>query len=421
MKKALIPVLIILVVAGILIFTAFRGLRLGSKTVTSAKDGIDFDLDIVGGTEIAFEANIPDGTSDADIKTGMQTLSTMLSRRLVKYGYTNATIKTVGNDGFLVDIPRADDIGDLAQKLANPADVNFIDYQGFVYLTRSDISSAKEDYGSLDNTEKSRYYISVELTDAGYEKFKAATKKIASYPQGSNYLEVTVDGETISRPYIDSQYADTGINTYSPKIVLSDSTNKELAQYTAGVISSGRTTFVLNVTEQYAVSPAFGTGTLRDIVRGGVIGVLLVMLLLFFFYRRTALYADAVMLVFVPLQIVLATFSGARMSLPGMTGIFLSILLLLFIDAEVLERLKTALAAGTPPEAAVKTSYKLANPASTDVSLIFLILAVLLLFAGTGQARSFGQTMLTGTILALLCATAIQKPLLLNAAKNGRF
>ena len=104
-----------------------------------------------------------------------------------------------------------------------------------------------------------------------------------------------------------------------------------------------------------------------------------------------------------------------------MTGIFLSILLLLFIDAEVLERLKTALAAGTPPETAVKTSYKLANPASTDVSLIFLILAVLLLFAGTGQARSFGQTMLTGTILALLCATAIQKPLLLNAAKNGRF
>ena len=418
MKKELIPTLIVLILAGILIFTAFRGLRLGSKTFSSAKAGIDFDLDIVGGTEIAFEAQIPDGTADADIKAGMLTLKTMLSRRLVKYGYTSATIKNVGADGFLVDIPRANEIGDLAQKLASPAAVQFVDYQGLVYLDRSDISSAKEDYGSLDNTEKQRYYISLELTDAGYQKFLAATKKIAGYPQGSNYLEVTVDGESISKPFIDSQYADTGINTYSPKLVLADSMNKALAQYIAGVISSGRTTFTLNAAEQYAVSPAFGTGTLRDIVRGGVIGVLLVMLLLFAFYRRSAFFANAVLLLFVPLQIVLATFSGSRMSLPGLTGIFLAVLLLIFIDMELLDRLKAALEAGTPPEAAVKSCYKLANPAVTDAGLILLILAAALLFAGTGQAKGFGQTMLLGTILAMFLATAVQKPLLLHAAKN---
>ena len=419
MKKAFIPALIVLIVAGVLIFTAFRGLRLGSKTVPSAKSGIDFDLDIVGGTEMAFEADIPAGTADADIKTGMQTLRTMLDRRLVKYGYTSATIKSVGDDGFLVDIPRANDIGNLAEKLASPAEVSFVDYQGYVYLDRSDISSAKEDYGSLDSSEKQRYYISVELTKEGYQKFVAATKKIASYPAGSNYLEVTVDGEIISKPYIDSQYADTGINTYSPKLVLADSANKELAEYTAGVISSGRTTFALNAVEQYAVSPAFGAGTLKDIVRGGVIGVLLVMLLLFLFYRRAALFADAVLLLFVPLEIVLASLSGLRMSLPGLTGIFLSALLLIFIDAEILERLQTDLAAGTPPEAAVKSSYKLSNPAITDAGIILLILTVVLLWMGTGQAKGFGQTMLTGTILSMFCATAVQKPLLQSAAKSG--
>lgn len=418
MKKELIPALIVAILAGVLIFTAFKGLHLGSKALPSAKDGIDFDLDIVGGTEIAFEAAIPDGTSDADVKTGMQTLKTMLSRRLVKYGYTSATIKEIGTDSFLVDIPRANDIGDLAQKLASPAAVCFVDYQGMVYLDRNDITSAKEDYGSLDNTENQRYYISLELTDAGYQKFLAATKQIAAYPQGSNYLEVTVDGESISKPFIGSQYADTGINTYSPKLVLADSMNKELAQYIAGVISSGRTTFTLSAVEQYAVSPAFGNGTLRSIVRGAVIGILLVMLLLLLFYRRAALFADVVLLLFVPLQIVLASCSGSRMSLPGLTGIFLAVLLLLFIDMEILEHLKMALAAGTPPEAAVKSCYKLANPAVTDAGLILLILAAALLFAGSGQARGFGQTMLLGTILAMFLSTAVQKPLLLNAAKN---
>ena len=420
MRKTLIFTAIILAAAGILIFTAVKGVHLGSKTVPSAKEGIDFDLDIVGGTEIAFEADIPAGTESADIKTGMQTLSTMLRRRLDADGYSTATIKQIGDDGFLIDIPRAEDVGDLASQLAKPATVQFRDYLGNIYLDRSDITSAKVNYGSLDGSEKSRYYISLELTDAGYQKFKTATQQIASYPDRSNYLEVTVDNKTISRPYIGSEYADTGINTYSPKIVLEDGTNKELAVYVAGVITSGRTAFALNITEQYNVSPAFGTGTLKGLVRGGVIGVLLVMVLLWLFYRRAALFVNAVLALFVPLHIVLAAVSGVKLSLPGITGIFLSILLLVFMDAELLEHLSAALSAGTPPGAAVKSSYKLANPAMTDGCLILLFLAVMLLWKGTGQARCFGQTMLTGSILALLCATALQKPLLLTAAKNGR-
>lgn len=420
MKKTLIFTVVLLAVAGILIFTAVKGMHLGSKTVPSAKEGIDFDLDIVGGTEIAFEADIPAGTETADIKTGMQTLSTMLRRRLNADGYSTATVKQVGNDGFLIDIPRAEDVGNLASRLAKPANVQFRDYAGNVFLDRSDIASAKVDYGSLGNSEKSRYYISIELTDAGYQKFREATRQIASYPDRSNYLEVTVDKQTISRPYIGSEYADTGINTYSPKIVLEDGMNKELAEYVAGVIASGRTAFALKRTEQYNVSPAFGADTLRDLVRGGLIGVLLVMALLWLFYRRAALFVNTVLALFVPLHIVLTTISGFKLSLPGITGIFLSILLLVFIDAELLEHLRTALSAGTPPAAAVKSSYKLVNPALTDGFLILLILAVMLLWRGAGQARCFGQTMLTGSILALLCVTALQKPLLLTAAKNGR-
>ena len=66
----------------------------------------------------------------------------------------------------------------------------------------------------------------------------------------------------------------------------------------------------------------------------------------------------------------------------------------------------------------MKNSYKLANPAITDVGLILLILAAALLMKGTGQAKGFGQTMLIGTILSMFLATAVQKPLLLHAAKN---
>lgn len=420
MKKTLIFTAIILAAAGILIFTAVKGLDFGSKSISSAKEGVDFDLDMVGGTEIAFEADIPAGTSEEEVKTGMQTLSTMLRRRLDESGYATATVKQIGNDGFLVDIPRANDIGELASQLAEPADVQFRDYLGNVYLDRSDISSSKVDYGSLDKSEKSRYYISIELTDAGYQKFKTATQTVAAYPEGSNYLDVTVDGKTISHPYIGSEYADTGINTYSPKLVLEDGTNKELAEYVSGIISSGRTSFALNVTEQYGVSPALGADPLKDIARGSVIGVLIVMALLWFFYRRAALFTDAVLLLFVPLHIILTAVSNVKLSLPGLTGIFLSIFLLVFIDVEILDHLRVALSAGTPPETAVKNSYKLVNPVLTDVCVILLLLAAMLLWRGTGQARCFGQTMMTGTILAVLCATALQKPLLLTAAKNGQ-
>ena len=58
------------------------------------------------------------------------------------------------------------------------------------------------------------------------------------------------------------------------------------------------------------------------------------------------------------------------------------------------------------------------NPVTTDVGIILLIVAIALLWKGSGQVRGFGQTMLTGTILAMLCETAVLRPLLTGAAKN---
>lgn len=60
---------------------ALNGLNLGFYKVEAAKDGIPLGLDLVGGSEITYEAQIPAGTSAEDAANGINSAVAMLRQR----------------------------------------------------------------------------------------------------------------------------------------------------------------------------------------------------------------------------------------------------------------------------------------------------------------------------------------------------
>ena len=79
MKKSVVTVLVMVLLIALFVYTAFCGI---GSVVPSTQDGVVLGLDLVGGSEITYEAVIPDGTGANAISDGLKSATTMLRQRL---------------------------------------------------------------------------------------------------------------------------------------------------------------------------------------------------------------------------------------------------------------------------------------------------------------------------------------------------
>ncbi len=408
---------IVLLFSALLIFTAARGLKLGPVEIPSVKQGVALGLDLVGGTRLTYQAQIPEGSSKADIEKGVEAISAMLEHRLENRGYKDASLRVDEKNNFIIDIPKVADTGDTDAELSAPANVEFVDYLGNVLLNRGDITAASAGYGTAENSNVSRHYITIELTESGYEKFKAATAAVAAYPEGENYLQVIVDGELISRPYVGADYAGRGIDTYYPQIMLDVSANETFAQYLAGIISSGNSSFAISLCGKQTIYAVFDEAAVKSMLRVSLVGLALVLLYLAFSYKLPGLAASGALIIQISLLLIVLAVSGAKLSLPGIAGILLSASISVGAYVLLFERMRDTNAFGqelyrSAPEILQKT-----DKGVFDLGAVFILLSAALNWLGADVVKSFGQALLIGTVLTLLSVMLVLKPLMLSLSK----
>jgi len=90
----------------------------------------------------------------------------------------------------------------------NGSIVNITDKDGNVLISDKDIISCESGVASpTDNASAAviSYYLQIGITDEARQCFKEATKKISKYPDGENYLNVTVSGLNVNTSYIHSE------------------------------------------------------------------------------------------------------------------------------------------------------------------------------------------------------------------------
>lgn len=408
MKKSIIAIVVVIALTALLVMTALIGLDIGIVSLPNVQDGIVLGLDLVGGSEITYDAVVPEDATDVD--AGMNVAVTMLRQRCDNLGYTEANVYRSGERQVVVEIPNVDNPEEAVQQLGTTAVVEFVDADGKVWLGGSDIASAKCVYGQVDETGASAYYIQLAFTDEGKEKFVEATKAIASRAS-DNYMSITMDGETISSPNVDKKFASTGINSDTAMILMGNASVDEV-QYLANIISSGALPFALENSKLQTVGASLGEKSLETSLFAGLIGMILVMLFMIAVYRLPGLVSALTLVFYTALFAVVLAVSHANLTLPGIAGMILTIGMAVDANVIIFERIKEELRAGKSLRTSIDNGYHNAFTAILDSNITTAIAAIVLWWRGSGTIVGFAQTLLIGVVLSMFTMLIITRILL---------
>lgn len=421
MKKKYSPagLIVILLVIVLSTWTIFNGLNLGIAKIPNVKDGVVLGLDLVGGAEITYEADLEGADVSAEeLSEGMKAAQTMLRERLTTFGYTEADVYLSGDDRVVVAIPNIDDPEEAVQMLGSTAKVTFVDADGNVILTGDDLTGASMAYGDVDNTGFSVYYVNVDLSTEGQKKFTEATKQVASRTDGSNYISIMMDDEVISAPYVDAKYASTGINSEHVSITLGSNATQESASRLAGLIASGQLPFSLQNIQMESVSATLGLQSLNTSIQAAIIGLILIILFMVFYYRVLGV-ASAISLIFFAVVFVdIISWSHLNLTLSGIAGIILTLGMAVDANIVIFERIKEELRAGRTLRVAMDAGFKNAFSAILDSNVTTCIAACCLWWQGTGTIVGFAKTLLIGVLLSMFTMIVITRVILKTFANH---
>ena len=361
--------------------TAASSLKAIIPSVLDTDNGIRLGLDLVGGSRIVYEAEIPDGYNQANLADDMNSVQKVIRQRLTDKGFTEATVTLTGDNRVTVEIPQITNPEEAVQTLGTTAQLTFIDADGKEWLTGSDIKKATYGYGRPTGNEVTDvHYVQVQFTSEGQKKFAEATGNIAARTDGTNIMAIVMDNQVISSPSVSSQID-------SDSCVISGSFTRDSASELADLINAGQIPFSLKQVELRSVGPQLGADAMRTSLIAGAIGIVLVMLFMLIVYRIPGLVASIALCFYMVIEALIFSLVRVNLSLPGIAGIILSI--------------------GKTVKSAIDSGFKRAFTAILDSNITTLIACAVLFFLGTGTIVGFATTLGIGVIVSMFTALTV--------------
>ena len=415
MKKSILTYVIVVALIVLLAFTAVLGLDLGFAEIPSLEDGVTLGLDLVGGSEITYQAVIPEGTDAGTVESGIGAAITMLRQRLDSLGYSEATVLKQGDDMIVVDIPAVTNPEEAAAQIGTTAVVEFrtSDYDAAagtgMCVTGTAIKSAKAEFSAIDETGTSQWHVVLEFTPEGRKQFAEITKYAANMASGENYVGIYLDETAISQPQVGSEFAANGIDDDSAIITLGSSTQSEYATYLADIIAAGQLPFELENVKMESIGASLGERSLSTALMAGGIGIILVMLFMIICYRLPGVIASVALAFYTVLFLVVISVCKLNLSLPGIAGIILTVGMAVDANVIIFERIREEIAIGKTVRAAIDAGYKNAMSSIIDSNVTTLIAAVVLWKLGTGTTVGFAKTLFIGVILSMIVMLIVSR------------
>ena len=408
MKKSVISFIAVMLVIVLLGLCAVMGFTVAGRTIIPAvndtEHGIRLGLDLVGGSRIVYEAELPEGYDAGTLSRDMETAQSMIRQRLTNKGFTEATVALSGDNRISVEIPQITNPEEAVQTLGSTAQLVFMDADGKEWLTGTDIKRATAMYGQPTGAELTdEHYVQIEFTDEGTQKFSEATASIAARKNtdGMNFLAIVMDNQAISTPMVENQL------TQSTCVISGGNFTAESAKELADLINVGQMPFSLKQVELRSVGPQLGANALQTSLLAGAIGIVLVCLFMLIVYRIPGLVACLALGFYIVIEAVVFGLIRVNLSLPGIAGIILSIGMAVDANVIIFERIKEELRAGKTVKSAIDSGFKRAFTAILDSNITTLIAAAVLFWMGTGTIVGFATTLGLGVIISMFTALTV--------------
>ena len=392
--RALVSLVAIIVVVAVCAYLGLCGFGKGTMInyLKPWSDAISLGLDLRGGVYTVYQA---ENNGDPDFDTKMESTVSILTSRLTRQGFTEATVTRQGSDRIRVEIPNVSDPNQILTIIGTPAQLYFVDESGNNLMEGGMVKNAQ-----AAQDQDGKPCIAFELTDEGAKIFAEATAANLG-----KTISITLDGETISRATVNSVIA-------GGKGEITGNFTADEAKNLATLILSGALPLNLTQLEVSAISATLGVEALDRAIQAGIIGVALVMLFMLFRYRLCGLVADIALTIYIMIVVLLLALTGAQLTLPGVAGIILGIGMAVDANVVIFERIREEVKNGRPIGSAVRKGFSNALSAIIDSNVTTIIAAVVLYAFGTGSVRGFALTLGIGVATSLVTAVFVTHKLL---------
>lgn len=406
MKNSVCSLILTLLCITLVVLVALFGIRGTALSGVFEEDTISKGLDLVGGSSITFKA-IPEEGADVNMDEAVEKAINIMRKRLDGMNQNEATVSKVGSDSIRIEIPGVTNPEDAVKTLGSTAKLVFQDSDGNVVVEGKDVKSAQAIYGQLNqNSVGSEWYVSLEFNEAARASFADATERMAAKKaDGTNYIAIKLDEDTISRPSVEQRIDDTNC-------VISGSFDEAGAKELATLISSGQLPVAFEEKELRSVGASLGSDALRSSLMAGLIGVILVMVYMILLYRLPGFVSCLALVAYTAIFGVVLAATKITLSLPGIAGIILTIGMAVDSNVVIYERIKEELRTGKTLRASVQSGFNRAFTAILDANVTTLIASVVLWNFGTGSVQGFAKTLFIGVVISLFTALVVTRVLL---------
>jgi protein-export membrane protein SecD len=405
--------LLVLVIVGAGIYTAFSGLKIGSFTIDPVKDSMKLGLDIEGGAFVVLEADT-DVKGD-ELKRILDQTKEVITRRVNAMGLTEPNIVLEGEKRIRIELPGVKDAQEAIDAIGKTAQLKFVKSNGELVISGNDVKNAKLGFDGKTN----KPVVSLELNSEGTKLFQIATRELSKLPEKivdpndsskmmmnvDKIIHIVLDDQIISSPMVNDEIP-------NGKASISGSFTSESAANLAALIRGGALPVNLIEKQTSAIGPTLGLDSLKTSLDAAKIGILLVLLFMLLYYRVPGLVANIALIIYILIVVFVLIGLNATLTLPGVAGLILGVGMAVDANVIIFERLKEELRNGKTIRSSIDSGFAKALRTILDANITTFIAAIVLYYFGLGPIQGFAVTLMVGILASMFTAVFVTKYLL---------
>ncbi|MDY0256923.1 protein translocase subunit SecD [Gudongella oleilytica] len=394
------------IVAAIIITVIFasyigmNGLVLGDKTIRSAKDSIELGLDLAGGVYVVLEANT-EATGD-ELAQMMEETKAIIGKRVDGLGVSEPNIAIEGENRIRVELAGVQAPDQAIDLIGKTALLEFKTPAGDTVITGKNVINSQvlfqpNEYGVNEPV------VSLELNEEGRQSFFEATSVLAAKTETlDKIIYIVLDGEIISNPMVLEPIIDG-------KPVITGMYTLDEANDLSNLIRAGALPVEMVELQTSVIGPTLGLEAFEKSILAGGIVIAVIFAFMLLVYRVPGFVASLALTIYVLLVVGAMILIGAKLTLPGIAGLVLSIGMAVDANILIFERIREEILVGKTVRVSIDAGFKRALRSILDSNITTLIAGAVLYFYGTGPIKGFGVTLTIGIVASMITAVFFTK------------
>ena len=397
-------------------------------------DGLTLGLDLKGGSQLLYEANLSQKDPSVSDAEAMAAVASKIQRRVNEFGVTEPTIQTMGMDKIIVQLPG---VKNISRAISLIGETGLLEFREQLFYENGTAMINSTTGGLMFSNESATAVGTDGQTEALTGKYlKRAYQAVDPYrgpvvafewnSEGAHLfqqitqrnldkqLAIYVDNRLISAPVVKSVISDRG--------QIEGNFTLDYAGDLANMLNSGALDVPLALINQQDIDASLGSDSIHKSLIAAQIGIILLLLFMIAYYRFLGVMACISLGIYALFFLAILTLFPITLTLPGIAALILS--LGMAVDANVLifERTKEELRAKHPLSAAIEAGFSRAWPAIRDSNVTTFIACLILFWLGgtfgAFMVRGFALTLFIGVALSMFTAIIVTRTFLRLVVNN---